>query len=85
MTIWGRAWAATGVKRVDVSADDGLTWRPATVEAREQCSWQAFSFTWRPAKTGVITIASRATDLDGATQPRDEARNEIHTVTVQVT
>jgi DMSO/TMAO reductase YedYZ molybdopterin-dependent catalytic subunit len=83
--IWGRAWAAKGIAAVGVSLDGGRTWHSATVEAREQWSWQRFSYTWRPAEAGVVTIACRATDLGGATQPLTGARNEIHAVDVTVT
>jgi sulfane dehydrogenase subunit SoxC len=81
---WGRAWAETGIRTVEVSVDGGRTWQAATVEPREQWSWQRFSFTWRPAEAGLVTLASRATDLAGATQPPAGARNEIYAVAVTV-
>jgi DMSO/TMAO reductase YedYZ molybdopterin-dependent catalytic subunit len=82
--VWGRAWAAKGLRTVEVSVDGGQTWRPATLEAREGWSWQRFSYTWRPDEVGAITLACRATALDGATQPPANARNAIHTVAVAV-
>jgi sulfane dehydrogenase subunit SoxC len=82
--IWGRAWAAAGIRSVEVSPDGGRSWQAATVEPREQWSWQRFSCPWRPRTAGIVTLACRATDLAGATQPPTGARNEIHTVAVTV-
>jgi sulfane dehydrogenase subunit SoxC len=83
--IWGRAWAARGVRTVDVSVDGGQRWRSAAVEPREEWSWQRFSVPWLPTECGNATLASRATDSKGETQPPTGARNEIYTVSVTVT
>jgi sulfane dehydrogenase subunit SoxC len=82
--IWGRAWASSGVRGVEVSVDGGRTWRPAKLEPREQLSWQRFSYTWSPIRTGAHALAARATDFDGVTQPLSGARNAIHLVSVSV-
>jgi sulfane dehydrogenase subunit SoxC len=84
-TIWGRAWAPRGIRTVEISADGGQTWQAATVEAREQWSWQRFSYSWCPTRPGDVTLACRTTDSEGASQPPDGARNAIHTVAVTVT
>jgi methionine-rich copper-binding protein CopC len=59
VTISGTA-ADTGgvVGGVEVSVDNGVTWRAATGRS----SW---SYTWTPSQTGQITIKSRATDDSG--------------------
>jgi sulfane dehydrogenase subunit SoxC len=83
--IWGRAWAPKGIDTVEVSVDGGRTWYSACVGPREQWSWQRFSLTWHPTEAGSFTIACRATDSAGASQPPTGARNEIHTIDVVVT
>ena len=83
--IWGWAWAANGIRTVEISVDGGRTWRAATVDVRQQRSWQRFSLWWHPVEAGRITIACRATDNAGASQPPSGARNEIHSVAVTVT
>jgi sulfane dehydrogenase subunit SoxC len=82
--IWGWAWAAPGVTRVEVSVDGGERWSPARLERRRQWSWQRFAFTWQPVGTGNVTLAARATDARGAVQPMESARNAVHRVTVRV-
>ncbi len=82
--IWGWAWAAAGISGVAISLDGGETWAPARVEPRREWSWQRFSFAWQPRGTGSFTLAARATDTRGASQPLAKARNAIHTVAVTV-
>lgn len=82
--IWGWAWAAAGVATVEVSLDGGDNWSPARLEPRRQWSWQRFSFDWQPSGPGNFTLAVRATDTRGATQPVAKARNAVHTVAVMV-
>ena len=68
--IRGFAWSPNGgVERVDLSTDGGVTWQPA----RLLCdlgphSWRQFEWIWE-AKPGSYTIAARATDASGQTQP----------------
>lgn len=82
--IWGWAWAASGIAQVEISTDGGESWSPAQIEPRRQWSWQRFMFEWRPAGHGNFLIAARATDLRGAVQPKDRARNAVHSVAVTV-
>lgn len=84
LEIRGWTWAAAGVAGVEISTDGGETWAPARVEPRRQWSWQRFSFDWQPAGIGSFTVAARATDTRGATQPMAKARNAVHTVTVTI-
>ncbi|MFM9887875.1 MAG: molybdopterin-dependent oxidoreductase [Burkholderiales bacterium] len=82
--IFGWAWAASGVARVEISADGGLTWQQASLEPRAQWSWQRFSVQWLPPASGAYTLMARATDARGVTQPMERARNSVHTVRVDV-
>src|SRR5207249_8937659 len=63
VTIIGTASDAGGgvVGGVEVSADGGVTWHPATGRA----SW---SYTWVPNAPGSITLKSRAVDDSGNLQ-----------------
>ncbi|HLI20344.1 MAG TPA: molybdopterin-dependent oxidoreductase [Stellaceae bacterium] len=82
--IWGWAWAAAGVAKTEVSVDGGRNWSLARLESRRQWSWQRFSFAWQPDRPGNFTLAVRATDTRGATQPIEKARSAVHTVAVTV-
>ncbi len=83
-TIWGRAWAASGVAKVEVSCDGGATWREAALGARDQWSWQKFRLDWTPAESGPAMLLSRAVDREGTVQPARDARNSIYAVPVRV-
>jgi sulfane dehydrogenase subunit SoxC len=82
--IFGWAWAASAVERTEISTDGGVTWLQATLEPRSQWSWQRFSAHWLPSSTGPYTLMARATDMRGAMQPMERARNSVHTVRVDV-
>lgn len=82
--IFGWAWAASHVARVEISTDRGRTWFQATVEPRAQWSWQRFSVQWHPPASGHYILMARATDVRGATQPMERARNSVHTVRVDI-
>jgi len=82
--IWGWAWADDGIERVDVSTDGGATWIPARLESREERGWQRFSISWRPKKSGPISLACRASSRDGTAQPASGRRNAIHRADVSV-
>ena len=68
--VAGIAFAGSrGIQSVEVSADGGVTWRPAATQATlSQDSWVLWSWDWTPAATGKFTLAVRATDGDGAVQ-----------------
>ena len=82
--IWGWAWAASGIAKVEVSIDEGVSWPAAQIEPRREWSWQRFTFEWRPTDRGSFVIATRATDAHGVVQPKERARNAIHSVAVSV-
>ncbi|MFJ1563020.1 sulfite oxidase [Streptomyces erythrochromogenes] len=73
----GRAWSGHGaVARVEVSADDGLTWARAELAApdRHPWAWQAWSCVWA-AVPGRHTLTVRATDAGGHIQPLEQPWN----------
>lgn len=82
--VWGWAWGAEEIARVEVSVDGGETWRDARLQGRRGPSWQRFSLAWNGAAPGEHRVLSRATDAKGACQPPEGARNEVFSVTVRV-
>jgi sulfane dehydrogenase subunit SoxC len=82
--IWGWAWAARGVGRVEVSTDTGASWNMAAVRPRSQWSWQRFALPWTPPGVGNFTIEARAIDSAGTMQRAIAARNAIHRVPISV-
>ncbi|WP_245757162.1 sulfite oxidase [Amycolatopsis xylanica] len=67
----GRSWSPHGrIKRIEVSTDDGATWRCANpVGPVHERAWQCWELRWRPSATGTHVLRARATDITGATQP----------------
>ncbi|MGH3969202.1 MAG: sulfite oxidase, partial [Mycobacterium sp.] len=62
-----------GVARVEVSIDDGRSWRQAKLEpARGRWAWRHWSLTMHP-EPGRFTVTARAWDTSGATQPESSA------------
>jgi DMSO/TMAO reductase YedYZ molybdopterin-dependent catalytic subunit len=65
----GRSWSGAGdIRTVEVSTDDGMTWRRATPHGRGR-GWLRWSVRWHPETPGAYTLRARATDVTGATQP----------------
>jgi DMSO/TMAO reductase YedYZ molybdopterin-dependent catalytic subunit len=59
-----------GVTKVDVSADGLKTWQPARLgEDFGPYSFRMWEFTWTPKAPGRYTLAARASDSAGNTQP----------------
>jgi DMSO/TMAO reductase YedYZ molybdopterin-dependent catalytic subunit len=69
--VAGFAWAGeTDIARVDVSTDHGATWQPARlVGERAKYAWRRFEYTFQPTRPESYLIMSRATDVNGRTQP----------------
>ncbi|ORW02468.1 sulfite oxidase [Mycobacterium kyorinense] len=75
LTIRGYALADGdhGIARVDVSLDDGRTWRQAKLEpALSRWAWRQWSLTVN-AEPGPLTVTARAWDTAGNTQPESAA------------
>jgi len=71
---WALAGDGRGVGRVDVSLDDGRTWRQANVEpALSRWAWSTWSLTVEAAP-GPISLTARAWDDTGTTQPESPAQ-----------
>ena len=68
----GRAWAGRRqVSSVDVSTDGGGSWSKARLgEPVDRYAWRPWSFSWHAAP-GRYTLAVRASDSEGNTQPFD--------------
>jgi DMSO/TMAO reductase YedYZ molybdopterin-dependent catalytic subunit len=75
----GRSWSGNGpIRQVEVSTDDGATWRPARpVGPGGEYGWQRWEFRWRPSRPGSHTLRARATDVTGATQPAQAPYNTL--------
>jgi len=59
-----------GVTKVDVSVDGLKTWQPARLdEDLGRYSFRTWEFTWTPKGPGRYTLAVRASDSAGNTQP----------------
>ena len=75
LTIRGYALAGDdlGVARVDVSLDDGVTWRQACLQPqRSPWAWQLWSLGVEVPR-GELRITARAWDSTGALQPESAA------------
>lgn len=76
--VKGSAWTGTGeVTRVEVSADDGLTWEDAEL-VRQSTGGRYAPVHWAAAlelEPGPAILVSRATDSSGATQPLESRWN----------
>ena len=70
VTLTGKAWAGRlGVSKVEVSEDDGLSWRAAELGAQVgRFAWRNWAYRW-DAKPGRRFLCVRATDEAGNTQP----------------
>ena len=69
--IEGRAWSGRApIARVEVSTDGAETWHDAAITERggSDWAWVGWRYDW-DASPGRHTIASRATDAAGNTQP----------------
>ena len=82
--IWGWAWSFRGIAAAEISVDGGASITRATLEARRGWAWQRFSLSWRPTARGEALLGARAIEAGGVGQPREGARNSIHTVPIVV-
>ena len=94
--VIARGFAFSGtpdIDRVELSEDDGRTWRPAELDPRhDPYAWRLWSYRWTPAAAGIHRLIARAIDSRGSMQPRDPVWNQSgylhngwHSITVEVT
>lgn len=69
--IVGVAWAGDDdISKVEISDDGGETWQETELFGPDKgAGWRQFRTQWDPGQTGSFTLASRATDNKGRTQP----------------
>jgi DMSO/TMAO reductase YedYZ molybdopterin-dependent catalytic subunit len=90
--IAGMAYAGDrGISRVEVSEDDGATWRPAQLSPpRGPLSWVFWEAPWSPARGAQVRLTVRAVDGNGQVQTTEAApalpdgASGLHSVTVRV-
>lgn len=80
-----------GIRRVEVSTDDGRSWADARLDAViDKYSWRRWRLDWKPGVTGSHTLKCRATNNVGQTQPDNEwnhggyRRHVVETLKVEV-
>lgn len=77
---------------VEVSTDDGKTWRPASwMDPLEPFSWRRWFLRWKVTKSGTYEIRVRAVDAAGHMQPetpdwniKGYGYNAVHKIRVHV-
>jgi len=79
ITILGAAYAGEGeVERVEVSVDNGTSWRPAAfIGPREKFAWRQWQFVWEAEQKGDFKIMARATNAEGQVQPLNASWNVL--------
>lgn len=71
-----------GVSRVEVSFDDGNTWREAKLNTpATRLTWAMWNYDWKPAQPGEYKLVVRATDGDGALQIKEDRWTAPHGAT----
>ncbi len=73
VTLTGVAWdSGKGIAKVEISRDDGSTWEEAQIErSYGKYVWRIWHYILRTPPKGEFRILSRATSVDGETQPMD--------------
>ena len=95
MPVRGAAYGGeAGIQGVDVSVDDGQTWRPARlIGPQEIYAWRHWEYLWDARETGEFTIMASATDTRGRQQPERARWNVLgygnngireHAIVVQI-
>ncbi len=71
VAVGGFAWAGEDdIKAVDISIDNGATWRPARLTGEQaRYAWRRFEFEFNAPRPESYLILSRATDARGNVQP----------------
>jgi DMSO/TMAO reductase YedYZ molybdopterin-dependent catalytic subunit len=71
--LTGWAWdGGTGISAVEVSADAGVTWRPARLgKDLGRFAWRGFSLPLDTSRSGALALSVRATSRAGERQPEN--------------
>jgi DMSO/TMAO reductase YedYZ molybdopterin-dependent catalytic subunit len=79
VAIRGAAYAGEkGIKKVEVSVDDGQTWIAAKlIGIEEPYAWRHWEYIWDVRKKGDYSIMARATDAGGHRQPESAYWNVL--------
>lgn len=96
VAILGAGYAGDAdIKSVEVSVDEGKTWRLATfIGPHEPFAWRQWQYVWEVKEKGTYRIMARADDSGGGVQPMSASWNvlgygnngiEEHAVTFQIT
>jgi DMSO/TMAO reductase YedYZ molybdopterin-dependent catalytic subunit len=75
--VRGLAWSGTGkIESVEVSADSGVKWGPATLDPGADFEWTVWKASLELTRLGAVEIVARAKDAKGMMQPpeRDSTR-----------
>ena len=94
VTLRGIAFSgAPDIAQVDVSDDGGESWKAAALDPQhDPYAWRLWSFRWAPKAAGPAVLLARATDSQGAVQPKEAVWNQSgylyngwHSAAVEVT
>ena len=74
----GFAFSGAGeIAKVELSADDGATWKPAALgKDHDRFAWRLWSYAFTPRAAGKVRLLVRATDARGGVQPREAVWNQ---------
>ncbi|MDP3838334.1 MAG: molybdopterin-dependent oxidoreductase [Methylococcales bacterium] len=77
LEIKGVAWdAGSGIARVEISTDDGISWQSATLQQDYgRFSWRQWRYDFVPNRTKQYRIMARATSQSGDSQPFEAVAN----------
>jgi DMSO/TMAO reductase YedYZ molybdopterin-dependent catalytic subunit len=82
----GLAWSGSSkISQVDVSADEGASWRAATLDSAESnYDWAMWQVALLLVQPGAVNLTARAKDAAGNTQPasRDARRVDLYAYNV---
>jgi len=73
LLVTGLAWdAGYGVRRVEVSVDEGRSWQSAELgENHGRYSFRTWQFAYTPRAAGRLSVLARASSVQGTTQPSE--------------
>jgi DMSO/TMAO reductase YedYZ molybdopterin-dependent catalytic subunit len=83
VTVRGRAWVGEGaVDRVEISSDEGKSWRPANLassgdRSSTKYAWRTFTYDYQPERPGYVSFLARAWDDRGNAQPAASSWNPL--------